>query len=176
VQFGSVLPNILCTCCVLVFRGAALTTLECVRTPDINTWILCSNSKLVKGFRFTQFVDECGTPEWIRTTDLLLRRQPDSPNSLITEQIFSCKTSTYVPKIPPWVGNWVGGSRETPTPGSLAEGLLLAPVGLSAHASSKRYYTFVARPRSRKIESLIRNSRCHGSMRSRSSKRSTRPL
>jgi hypothetical protein len=26
--------------------------------------------------------------------DLLLRRQPDSPNSLITEQIFSCKTST----------------------------------------------------------------------------------
>jgi hypothetical protein len=37
---------------------------------------------------------ESDTPEWIRTADLLLRRQPDSPNSLITEQIFSCKTST----------------------------------------------------------------------------------
>ena len=35
----------------------------------------------------------------------------------------------------------MGGSRETSTPGSLAEGLLLAPADLSAHASSKRYCT-----------------------------------
>jgi hypothetical protein len=35
----------------------------------------------------------------------------------------------------------VGGSRETSTPDSLAEGLLLASADLSAHASSKRYCT-----------------------------------
>jgi len=35
----------------------------------------------------------------------------------------------------------VGGSRETSTPSSLAEGLLLAPADLSAHASYKRYCT-----------------------------------
>jgi hypothetical protein len=49
-----------------------------------------------------------GTPEWIRTTDLLLRRQPGFPNSLITQEMFMQENSILVLKIRPWVGKWVG--------------------------------------------------------------------
>ena len=55
-----------------------------------------------------------GRGEWIRTTDLLVPNQAVSANSLITEQIFLCKTSINAPKIRQWVGSWVGSFPPEP--------------------------------------------------------------
>jgi hypothetical protein len=79
---------------------------------------------------------------------------------LITEQIFSCKTSTYVPKIPPWVGNWVGGSRETSTPGSpRRRSTSSSHRPVRARIIQALLYLSLLRPRSGKTRSLIRNER-----------------
>ena len=52
----------------------------------------------------------------------------------------------------------MGGSRETPTPGFLAVGLLLAPADpVRSRIIQAAIVLVFARPRSRKIESLIRN-------------------
>ena len=62
--------------------------------------------------RFLRVESGNGRGGRIRTFDLLVPNQTALDNSLITQQIFLCKTSKEAPKIRLWVGNWVGGFHQ----------------------------------------------------------------
>jgi len=85
-------------------------------------------------------IEKVGRGEWIRTTDLLVPNQGYPAISLNTEQIFSCKTSIYVPKVRSWVGSWVG-SLQRPCPASWSargQAAAIPRQGILEHDSQKQ--------------------------------------